>query len=91
MEEYRKAKALLFSISKKGVINLDDAAAEKMLADAKCPCMTFSCGKPEADPEDVYKRQNEYCEDTLKRTEEAVALGLEEVRKARQRFKSIAK
>lgn len=42
MEEYRKAKALLFSISKKGVINLDDAAAEKMLADAKCPCMTFS-------------------------------------------------
>ena len=34
---------------------------------------------------------NEYCEDTLKRTEEAVALGLEEVRKARQRFKSIAK
>ena len=51
MEEYRKAKALLFSISKKGVINLDDAAAEKMLADAKCPCMTFSCGKPEADLE----------------------------------------
>ena len=51
MEEYRKAKALLFSISKKGVINLDDAAAKKMLADAKCPCMTFSCGKPEADLE----------------------------------------
>lgn len=51
MEEYRKAKALLFTISKKGVINLDDAAAEKMLADAKCPCMTFSCGKPEADLE----------------------------------------
>ena len=48
MEEYRKAKALLFSISKKGVINLDDAAAEKMLADAKCPCLTYSCGKPEA-------------------------------------------
>ena len=51
MEEYRKAKALLFSISKKGVINLDDAAAEKMLADAKCSCMTFSCDKPEADLE----------------------------------------
>ena len=50
-ETVRKAKALLFSISKKGVINLDDAAAEKMLADAKCPCMTFSCGKPEADLE----------------------------------------
>ncbi len=32
-----------------------------------------------------------YCEDTLKRTEEAVALSLDEVRKARQRFKSIAK
>ena len=34
---------------------------------------------------------NEYCEGTLKRTEEAVALSLDEVRKARQRFKSIAK
>ncbi len=49
MEEYRKAKALLFSVSDKGVINLDDEAAEAMLADAKCPCMTFSCDKDAAD------------------------------------------
>lgn len=49
MEEYRKAKAMLFSISEKGVINLDDGAAQSMLADAKCPCMTFSCEKDAAD------------------------------------------
>ena len=36
------------TVSDKGVINLDDAAADKMLADAKCPCLTYSCGKPEA-------------------------------------------
>ena len=31
-----------------------------------------------------------YCEDTLKRTEESVALGLEEVKKARVRFRELA-
>ena len=40
MEEYRRAK---------GVINLDDPAAGAMLADAKCPCLTFSCEKDAAD------------------------------------------
>ena len=49
MEEYRKAKAILFAISDKGVINLDDDAAQAMLADAKCPCLTFSCEKDAAD------------------------------------------
>lgn len=49
MEEYRKAKAMLFSISEKGVINLDDDAAQAMLADVKCPCLTFSCEKDAAD------------------------------------------
>lgn len=49
MEEYRKAKAMLFAISEKGVINLDDDAAQAMLADAKCPCLTFSCEKDTAD------------------------------------------
>lgn len=49
MEEYRKAKAMLFSISEKGVINLDDDAAQAMMADAKCPCLTFSCEKDAAD------------------------------------------
>ncbi len=49
MEEYRKAKATLFAISEKGVINLDDDAAQAMLADAKCPCLTFSCEKDAAD------------------------------------------
>ena len=49
MEGYRKAKAKLFSVSGKGVINLDDDAAEAMLADAKCPCLTFSREKDAAD------------------------------------------
>ena len=42
MEEYRKAKALLFSISDKGAVNLDDPAAQAMLDDAKCDCLTYS-------------------------------------------------
>ena len=49
MEEYRRAKAMLLAISDKGVINLDDDAAQAMLADAKCPCLTFSCEKDAAD------------------------------------------
>ena len=47
MEEYRKAKSLLFSVSDHGVVNLDDAAAEAMIREAKCPVLTYSAaGKP---------------------------------------------
>lgn len=49
MEEYRRAKALLFAVSEKGVVNLDDDAAQAMLEDAACPCLTFSCEKDAAD------------------------------------------
>ena len=49
MEEYRRAKARLFAVSDRGVINLDDPAAGAMLADAVCPCLTFSCEKDAAD------------------------------------------
>lgn len=49
MEEYRKAKAILFGVSKAGVLNLDDPAAEQMLEDAACPCMTFSTSRESAD------------------------------------------
>ena len=42
MEEYRKAKAILFTICSRGVINMDDPAGEKMLLDAKCPVETYS-------------------------------------------------
>ena len=42
MEEYRKAKAILFTQSDRGAVNLDDPAAEKMLADAQCPMAGFS-------------------------------------------------
>ncbi len=49
MEAYREAKAKLFSICDQGVINLDDPAADKMLTDANCPCITFSAEKDAAD------------------------------------------
>lgn len=48
-------------------------------------------GNAEIQARELRKVANEYCEDTLKRTEEAVAIGLEEVKKARSRFKSLAK
>lgn len=49
MEEYRKAKALLFSQCDFGVINADDPAAQAMIADAKCQVLTYSAGKTNAD------------------------------------------
>lgn len=49
MEEYRRAKARLFAVCDKGVINLDDPVAGQMLADAQCPCMTFSARQDAAD------------------------------------------
>lgn len=47
-------------------------------------------GSAEIQARELQKAANDYCEDTLKRTEESVALGLEEVRKARQRFRALA-
>lgn len=48
-------------------------------------------GNAEVQARELRRVANEYCEDTLKRTEEAVSASLNEVRKARQRFKSITK
>lgn len=48
-------------------------------------------GNAEIQARELRRVANDYCEDTLKRTEDAVALSLEEVRKARQRFKALAK
>ena len=39
---------------------------------------------------ELKKAANEYCEDTMKRTEEVVAQALDEVRKSRQQFRQIA-
>ncbi len=43
MEEYRKAKSLLFSVSRHGVINADDPAAGKLMEEASCPVLTYAC------------------------------------------------
>ena len=41
MEEYRKAKAILFARCEKGVLNGDDEATAKILETATCEVMTF--------------------------------------------------
>lgn len=48
-------------------------------------------GNAEIQARELRRVANEYCEDTLKRAEEAVATSLEEVKKARSRFKTAAK
>lgn len=49
MEEYARAKALLFQQSDYAVINLDDRAADLMIGSAKCPVFTYSMEKDTAD------------------------------------------
>ena len=49
MDAYAEAKALLFSHCEKGGVNLDDAYADVMLQNAKCPIFTWSAEKNEAD------------------------------------------
>ncbi len=44
MEAYCEAKSRLFSVSRHGVMNLDDPATEKMRAEARCPVLTYSAG-----------------------------------------------
>lgn len=41
MENYLDAKAILFTMCKKGVINADDEACEKLLKKATCDILTF--------------------------------------------------
>jgi len=49
MEEYAAAKAKLFSVCDRAVINLDDPYGAYMIGQAKCPVMTYSVEKNEAD------------------------------------------
>lgn len=49
MDEYAKAKALLFLQSDTAVINLDDSFADLMIGAAACPVFTYSTGNNEAD------------------------------------------
>ncbi|MBQ7718597.1 MAG: UDP-N-acetylmuramoyl-L-alanyl-D-glutamate--2,6-diaminopimelate ligase [Clostridia bacterium] len=41
MEEYCKAKAILFSQSKKGVINIDDKWGKSIIKNSGCPAITY--------------------------------------------------
>lgn len=49
MEEYLKAKAMLFERCEYGVVNLDDQYARQIIESAKCQIKTFSLSKNEAD------------------------------------------
>ena len=49
MEAYRQAKAILFTRCGTGVINLDDDAADRMIADARCPVTTYAVRAGHAD------------------------------------------
>ena len=49
MEEYARAKRILFSHCRKGCINLDDSWADFMAEGAKCDLMTFAAGRNDAD------------------------------------------
>lgn len=48
-------------------------------------------GNAEIQAKELRRAASEYCEDSLKRTEEALSLSSEELKKARARFRSAAK
>lgn len=49
MEEYARAKSLLFSHCSAAVVNADDPWYEVMLSAAQCPCLTYSAKSDTAD------------------------------------------
>ncbi len=49
MEEYCKAKSILFSMCEHGVINLDDDASAEMIKAVQCPVLTYSAKKQDGD------------------------------------------
>lgn len=49
LETYRKEKTKLFSMCGKGVLNQDDPAAEAILKEAGCDCLTYSAESDSAD------------------------------------------
>jgi UDP-N-acetylmuramoyl-L-alanyl-D-glutamate--2,6-diaminopimelate ligase len=46
MENYAAAKAKLFKMSKKGVVNTDDEWSDTIIKEATCPITTFGIDKP---------------------------------------------
>ncbi len=49
MEEYFKAKASLFRMCRFGIVNRDDAYAERIIEGASCPILTYSATHGDAD------------------------------------------
>lgn len=83
----READALKLQAEKTAKRMIDES---QLVLEAKKKA-TEIIGNAEIQARELRKVANEYCEDTLKRTEESVVLALDEVKKARKRFKNIAK
>jgi len=45
MEDYLKSKIMLFSVAERGLVNIDSDYSERVLAESKCPCMTFGINR----------------------------------------------
>lgn len=58
MEHYLAAKKKLFAMCDRGVVNLDDAWAERLMEGLDCPWTTFSVGQDQADytARNIHKR-----------------------------------
>ena len=58
MEEYAKAKAMLFDISKNAVINVDDSYGKKMADSCPCPCTSYGTNEADAFAHDITLGRN---------------------------------
>ncbi len=58
MENYRRAKAKLFTMCEHGVFNLDDPTAEKMIADASCTVYTVGTGNADLTAREIELRSD---------------------------------
>ena len=41
MEDYLKSKIMLFAMAEHGLVNIDSERAERVIAESKCPCLTY--------------------------------------------------
>ncbi len=62
---------------------------DQLVAEAKHKAAEI-LGNAQIQARELRRAANEYCEETLKRTEENVTLSLEEIKKIRQRFRALS-
>jgi cell division septum initiation protein DivIVA len=62
---------------------------DQMVTEAKHKAVEI-LGNAQIQAKELRQAANDYCEDTLKRTEENVAMALDEIKKIRQRFRAMS-